>query len=116
MGLTKMFNLCKPFNGSEKSDIATLVETLIGNIETVVQYNKDRKEFEGEKWGNITTSIICQIMDNRSAGSELKQFAEVNTLSLKMADAKCLDVDYGNKVSMLRNTNFEDPSSRVPGD
>merc|ERR1719369_1017151 len=26
--LTKMFNLCKPFNGSEKSNIATLVETL----------------------------------------------------------------------------------------
>ena len=56
------------------------------------------------------------MMDDRSAGSELQQFAEVNSLSLKMAGAKCLDVDYSNKVSMLRNTNYEDPTSRVPGD
>ena len=114
--LTKMFKLCKPFDGKDKANIATLIETLIGNIETVVQYNKDRKEFEGGKWGNITTNIICEIMDNRSAGSELEQFAEVNSLSLKMADAKCLDADYASKVSMLRNTKYEDPASRVPGD
>merc|ERR1719483_1904450 len=114
--LTKMFKLCKPFDGKDKANIATLVETLIGNIETVVQYNKDRKEFEGGQWGNITTRVICEIMDDRTAGSELQQFAEVNTLSLKMADAKCLDVDYSNKVSMLRNTDYQDPVSRVPGD
>ena len=114
--LTKMFNLCKPFTGLDKADTATLVETLIGNIETIVQYNKDRKEFEGGKWGNITTRIICNIMEDRKAGSELQQFAQVNSLSLKMADTECLDVDYNNKVAMLRNTKFEDPSSRVPGD
>jgi len=106
--LTKMFKLCKPFDGKDEANIATLVETLIGNIETVVQYNKDK--------GNKSTNKVCEIMDNRTAGSELQQFAEVNSLSLKMADAICLDADYENKVTMLRKTTYEDPTSRVPGD
>jgi len=114
--LTKLFNLCLPFDGKSKANIATLVETLIGNIETVVQYNKDRQGFEGGKWGNVTTGTICNIMSNETEGSELQRFAKINTLSLKMADAKCLDVDYNNKVAMLRNTNYTDPTSRVPGD
>ena len=44
--LGKMFRLCQPFDGTRKENIATLVETLLGNFETIVQYNKAQLRFE----------------------------------------------------------------------
>ena len=41
--LSKMFKLCQPFDGTKKTNIATLVENLLGNFETIVQYNKGEK-------------------------------------------------------------------------
>ena len=40
--LSKMFKLCQPFDGTKKTNIATLVENLLGNFETIVQYNKGK--------------------------------------------------------------------------
>ena len=41
--LSKMFKLCQPFDGTKTTNIATLVENLLGNFETIVQYNKGEK-------------------------------------------------------------------------
>ena len=38
--LGNKFNLCTAFDGTKTSNVATLVETLLGNFETIVQYNK----------------------------------------------------------------------------
>ena len=42
--ITNMFNLCTPFNGNALVDITNLFETLIGNFEGIVQYNKDNRQ------------------------------------------------------------------------
>ena len=127
--LGKMFRLCQPFDGS-KAGLATLVETLLGNLETVVQYNRDKKT---GPWSNVTTSMVCHIMTQEVTGSTLTRFSQLNDLSLKIAGSQCLDADYNNKsqnwicceigiiivlllVLMLRRTDYTDPISRVPGD
>ena len=90
--LGKMFRLCQPFDGS-RTGLASLVETLLGNLETVVQYNRDKKT---GPWSNVTTELVCHIMTS-GQGSTLSRFSQLNDLSLKVADAQCLDADYNNK-------------------
>ena len=109
--LGKIFRLCQPLDEG-KTGVATLVEALLGNLETVVQYNRDKKT---GPWSNLTTSTLCHIM-TAGQGSPLDRFAQLNDLSLKVAESQCLDVDYDNKVMMLRRTDYTYPTSRVPGD
>ena len=40
------FRLCSSIDPSKKFDIASLFETLTGNFENVVQYNRDNRDFE----------------------------------------------------------------------
>merc|ERR550517_1561497 len=108
--LGKMFRLCQPFDGS-KSGLASLVESLLGNLETVVQYNRDKKT---GPWSNVTTELVCHIMTSGS-GSTVSRFSQLNELSLKVAYSQGLGADYNNKVRMLRRTDYTDPSTRVPG-
>ena len=63
--LGKMFRLCQPFDGTRRENIATLVETLLGNFETVVQYNRDGGR------SNVTTGALCRLMADTTRGSEL---------------------------------------------
>ena len=88
--LGQKFHLCQPFDGTNKANVATLVETLLGNFETIIQYNKgvmslflyflslslllDKKT---GKWSNITTKSLCDIMTNNTLGSELQRFVRV---------------------------------------
>lgn len=44
--LEKQFKLCDPFNGTQTNDVYNLVSTLASNIEGVVQYNRDNRQFE----------------------------------------------------------------------
>jgi len=44
--IEKNFKLCDTFNGTILNDVYNLVSTLAGNIEGVVQYNKDNRDFE----------------------------------------------------------------------
>ena len=76
-------------------------------------YSSDKKTGE---WSNTTTSLLCHMMTNTSAGSELERFARVNDLSLEMAGSRCLDTDYDHKIRMLQTTDYTDPDSRIPGD
>ena len=68
--LGKMFRLCQPFDGTRRENIATLVETLLGNFETVVQYNRDGGR------SNVTTGALCRLMADSTRGSELHRQGE----------------------------------------
>ena len=68
--LGKMFRLCQPFDGTRRENIATLVETLLGNFETVVQYNRDGGR------SNLTTGALCRLMTDSTRGSELHRQGE----------------------------------------
>ena len=41
--ITKMFKLCKPFDGTNEFDVSNFFQMIIGNFEDVVQYNKDNR-------------------------------------------------------------------------
>ena len=47
--LTKKFNLCTPFDGTVLTDVINLFESLIGNFEGIVQYNKDNRKDQKKK-------------------------------------------------------------------
>ena len=38
-GLTEKFKLCSPLDGSKTMDVKSLMDTLIGNLGGIVQYN-----------------------------------------------------------------------------
>jgi len=105
--ITNMFNLCTPFNGNALVDITNLFETLIGNFEGIVQYNKDNRDFEGAKWTNITIDTLCSMMDDNELGSSLERLKAVNDLSLKMSEEKCLDHTYKSMVSELQEVGWD---------
>jgi hypothetical protein len=105
--ITNMFNLCTPFNGNALVDITNLFETLVGNFEGIVQYNKDNRDFEGAKWTNITIDTLCSMMDDNQLGSSLDRLKAVNDLSLKMSEEKCLDHTYKSMVSELQEVSWD---------
>lgn len=63
-------SLCEPFNGDNGNDVANFFETLIGNFEGIVQYNKDNKAFEGSTHDNVTIDTLCDIMTQDSDDHE----------------------------------------------
>ena len=97
--LSQHFKLCSSLDGGNKYDVTNLFESLIGNFEGIVQYNKDNRAFEGAEWQNITIDTVCNIMTDPNLGSDLQRLAEVNDLSLKMSGAKCLDHTYSSQVT-----------------
>ena len=108
--LSKHFKLCSSLDGGNKYDVTNLFESLIGNFEGIVQYNKDNRAFEGAEWQNITIDTVCNIMTDPNLGSDLQRLAEVNDLSLKMSGAKCLDHTYSSQVTRCLHTT--DPVTR----
>ena len=52
--------------------MSNLYESLIGNFEDIVQYNKDNKAFEGGKHDNVTIETLCDIMAGGSSAQEEK--------------------------------------------
>ena len=97
--ISKHFKLCSSLDGQNKNDVTNLFESLIGNFEGIVQYNKDNRAFEGAEWQNVTIETICDLMLDESQGSKLDRLALVNDLvSLKMEGQTCLDHTYQSEV------------------
>ena len=67
------YRLCKPLDGLNKLDVANLHSVLAGNIEDVVQYNKDNRAFEGVRGTNITINTVCDILTNNSINPEINR-------------------------------------------
>ena len=86
-------------------DVINLYESVLGNLEGVVQYNKDNRAFEGAQWDNVTIDTVCDILVNTNPGPdtilgdyELEGLAGVNDLTLMMTGQTCLDHTYEAEV------------------
>ncbi len=79
--LSKLFKTCEPFDGTNSNDVSNFVESLIGNFEDVIQYNKDNRGFEGVATANITIGELCDMMV-RGKKNPLERLAKVNEFML----------------------------------
>jgi len=103
--LSKKFNLCDQLDGTNENDVANFVQTLAGNFEGVVQYNKDNRAFEGALGTNITIDTICSIMTDNST-SPIVRYASVNQLLLQTNSQKCTDYTYKNYIDSMTNVSW----------
>ncbi|XP_040063933.1 putative serine protease K12H4.7 [Ixodes scapularis] len=104
--LKDLFKLCTYFNGYNRNDVANFFQSLAGNFEGIVQYNKDAREFEGGN-GSITIDTLCDKMtDPHDQLSPLEKFAAVNSLLLNATGQKCLDYDYDTFINSMREIEF----------
>eukprot|EP00092_Neocalanus_flemingeri_P028013 GFUD01030416.1.p1 GENE.GFUD01030416.1~~GFUD01030416.1.p1 ORF type:complete len:490 (+),score=98.51 GFUD01030416.1:89-1558(+) len=110
--LKKRYNLCSNFDGTNANDVTNFFESLIGNFEGIVQYNKDNKAFEGATWMNVTIETVCNIMTDEKGGSEIERLARVNDLSLTMAGEKCLDHTYDSEVKSLQDNSWDSDAAK----
>lgn len=105
--ITKRFKLCSPLDGQNKKDVANLFSILTENLEDVVQYNKDNRDFEGVKGTNITIDTLCEIMLDESKGPAITRYAAINSLALEVHEEECLDHTYESMIKELRATSWE---------
>ncbi|KAK3872567.1 hypothetical protein Pcinc_022357 [Petrolisthes cinctipes] len=108
--ITETYRLCTPLNGTDRLDVANLFSLLAGNIEDVVQYNKDNREFEGIKGTNITINTVCDIMANKTLGSPYVRYAVLNSMFLDAQEEKCLNHTYNATIQELQATSWENNS------
>ncbi|KAK8788222.1 hypothetical protein V5799_022004 [Amblyomma americanum] len=101
-----MFKLCTYFNGYNANNMANLFQSLAGNFEGIVQYNKDAREFEGGD-NSVTIDTLCDTMTDPSDDrSPLERFAAVNEILLNATKQPCLDYDYDAFINSLREIEF----------
>lgn len=106
--MEKLFSLCDPLDVTNKLDVANLFETLAGNFEGVVQYNKDNRDSKG---ANITMDVLCDTMTDPKIGSPLARYAAVNNMLLKAIGEKCLDFKYSKMLRDMRSTDWNSSAS-----
>ncbi|RWS22302.1 Serine carboxypeptidase S28-like protein [Leptotrombidium deliense] len=111
--ITKKFQLCDPLDAHKKNDVSNLISTLAGNVEGIVQYNKDNRAFEKAPATNITIDTICGIMNDVSSGEELTRYATVNKIIMDAYGQKCLDFKYNNFIESMRETNWTSGANGV---
>uniref|UniRef100_A0A224Z7T1 Thymus specific serine protease n=1 Tax=Rhipicephalus zambeziensis TaxID=60191 RepID=A0A224Z7T1_9ACAR len=101
-----MFKLCTYFNGFNANNMANLFQSLAGNFEGIVQYNKDAREFEGGD-NAVTIDTLCDAMtDPNDDRTPLERFALVNQILLNATKQECLDYDYDAFINSLREIQF----------
>jgi len=101
--IEKSFRLCDQLDVDNDLDVANLFESLTGNFEGVVQYNKDNRDFSG---ANITIDTLCDAMTDSSLGSYLERYAVVNSLVLDTSKEECLDYKYDKFINEMRLTDW----------
>lgn len=105
--LSKLFRLCSPFDGTDTRDTSNLLESLVGNFEDVIQYNKDNREFEGVTTANITINDLCNIMDSQGGNlSPIQLLAKVNSFMLDATKDKCLEHTYQSMIKEMQATSW----------
>ncbi|XP_040566173.1 putative serine protease F56F10.1 [Lepeophtheirus salmonis] len=111
--LSKMFKTCNTLNANKAKDVSTFIESVIGNFEDIVQYNKDNRAFEGADNSDITIDTLCKIMVDESIGQPIERLASVNDLILRRVEkTECLDASYTNSINSLGYHNWTGESSR----
>lgn len=102
-----MFKLCDEMEMQNKDDMSNLYESLAGNFAGVVQYNKDNRHDTVSPELKVTIDSVCDIMLNKSQGSEIMRLAAVNSLILKKTNETCLDFKYDKMIQKLRSTSWD---------
>jgi len=105
--LAQKFRLCSRLDGGNTEDVANLMEALIGNLEGVVQYNRDNRAFEGYEWGNVTIDTVCELLTDTRAEGAVDGLARVNDLTLMMEGERCLDHTYQAEVRSLQDSSWD---------
>lgn len=105
--LKDMFHLCTDIDIKNTNDVANLLESLAGNFEGVVQYNKDNRGFEGGS--QLTIDLLCKLMTDGKNSSErvLENYAKVNSLLLNESNLTCLDFSYKSVVKSLKDESWK---------
>lgn len=93
----KIFKTCVPFDGSDSRNISNIMESLIGNFEGIIQYNKDNRH---GRTSNITINTLCDLMIS-AKGSPVEKMAEVNNFLLEATNEGCLDYSYDKMIEEL---------------
>ncbi|XP_077579478.1 thymus-specific serine protease [Stigmatopora nigra] len=109
--ITKDFNLCSKLQIQTQTDSAYFLETLAGNFMDVVQYNEDKRDFEGIVGGNITIKVLCGVMSDTSLGDPYARYVAVARLMMDTFSMKCLDVSFNNNLRDMTNTSWDGPAA-----
>jgi len=109
--IEKQFKLCSSFNARKSRDVTNLFESLVGNFEGIVQYNKDNRAWEGATWTNITIDTLCEIMIEPNK-DPIDRLAKVNDLSLEIEGEECLDHTYHKQVKELQDISWESSAAQ----
>ncbi|XP_074657679.1 putative serine protease F56F10.1 isoform X2 [Tubulanus polymorphus] len=104
--VSSTFKTCKPIMITSQMDVWNFYSILAGNIENVVQYNKDNRAFEGALGTNITVDVVCKMMMTTS--DKFQGLADVSNLLLAADKQKCLDNSYADLVKSLKSTDWND--------
>ncbi|XP_054162819.1 putative serine protease K12H4.7 [Oppia nitens] len=105
--IEKQFKLCDTLNGTVVNDVYNLMQTLASNVEGVVQYNKDNRDFEGARATNITIDVICDTMTDISNPITLDKYIKVNDIILEAYDQKCLDFKYNKFIKQMQSIDWK---------
>ncbi|EDV20342.1 uncharacterized protein TRIADDRAFT_63413 [Trichoplax adhaerens] len=100
--LSQMFKTCKPLS-KDPNDISTFMQSLAGNFEGIVQYNKDNTGFERHTPATTLTDL-CKIMEKNKP---LDGYVKVNSLILKQNGQKCNDVVYKDMIKQMQQSKFQ---------
>merc|ERR1712172_223130 len=101
--MSKIFKTCQPFDGSDPRNVSNIMESLIGNFEGIIQYNKDNRPGQT---ANITINTLCDIMIT-SKGSPVEKMAEVNNFLLQATNEECLDYSYETMIQELSEVSWD---------
>ena len=107
--IEKAFQLCDKLDPDNDLDVANLFESLAGNFEGVVQYNKDNRD--SSKSANITVDVVCDVMTSSNFGSPMDRYAAVNSILLNSVGEKCLDYKYEKFLKDMRSVSWNSSAS-----
>ncbi|CAF2126984.1 unnamed protein product [Rotaria magnacalcarata] len=102
--LKAAFRLCDSIE--TQNDVDNFFQTVAGNFEGVVQYNKDNRAFEGARATNITIDVLCKTMLDTTQPNILQRMVNVNDMILNAYDQPCLDAGYMSMINQLTNISW----------
>ena len=107
--LSQKFHLNPPLSSNSNSDdVSNFFETLAGNFDGVVQYNRDNRD--GPLHG-VTVDDLCAIMDDSTITDTLDRYAKVNELIMQKQNQTGLDITYQSMIDSMRNISWGSDSA-----
>ncbi|CAB0016347.1 unnamed protein product [Nesidiocoris tenuis] len=99
--LSKKFNLCTELDVSNKKDVSNFAESLAGNFQGVVQYNRDNRMADPKP---PSVDDLCKLMTDGDEPKLIDRYAAVNRL---LTNGTCLDVKYHSYIEEMRSESYD---------